>query len=101
MKIGRQYGHKMEILDVGGGFPTGSLDQDIIKTLEKTRNNELGYQVIAEPGRYFSANACTLLFRIMAKKIKHGKLCYHVNESLFHSFNCVLMDGVSFENSTD
>ena len=30
--------------------------------------------------------------------MKQGKLCYHVNESLYHSFNCILMDGVSFED---
>lgn len=57
--------------------------------------------MIAEPGRHFSANTCSLLFRIMTKRIKHGRLCYHVNESLYHSFNCILMDGISFENQND
>ena len=33
--------------------------------------------------------------------MKHGKPCYHLNESLYHSFNCNLMDGVSFENAED
>jgi len=28
-------------------------------------------------------------------------MCYHVNDGVYHSFNCVLMDGVSFENQND
>ncbi|CAK69987.1 unnamed protein product (macronuclear) [Paramecium tetraurelia] len=101
MKIGRLYGHKMILLDVGGGFPTGNIQENIINALKKTENDPLGYEVIAEPGRHFSANTCYLLFRIMTKRIKHGRLCYHVNESLYHSFNCVLMDGITFENEND
>lgn len=88
----------MELLDVGGGFPSGELTPHLIKTLSKTYNDPLGYQVIAEPGRHFSSNTSHLLFKVMAKRTKQGKLCYHVNESLYHSFNCILMDGVSFEN---
>ena len=61
-------------------------------------NDPLGYEVIAEPGRHFSSNTCYLLFRIMTKRIKSGRICYHVNDSLYHSFNCVLMDGITFEN---
>ena len=58
----------MELLDVGGGFPSGEFNENSINALKKTENDPLGYQVIAEPGRFFSANSCSLLFRIMAKK---------------------------------
>ena len=53
--------------------------------------------MIAEPGRHFSAKSCYLATRILGKRIKENKVCYHLNESLYHSFNCNLMDGVSFE----
>ena len=53
---------------------------------------------MAEPGRHFCSNAFYLLTRVICKKIKNGKVCYHLNESLYHSFNCNLMDDVSFEN---
>ena len=33
----------------------------------------------------------------MTRRMKSNRLCYHVNDSLYHSFNCILMDGVSFE----
>ena len=67
--------------------------------LEITRNDPLGYQTIAEPGRHFSAYSCYLMTRVIGKRMKSGKPCYHMNESLYHSFNCNLMDGMSFENS--
>lgn len=34
MEIGRKYGHDMDILNVGGGFPHGDLTQKIIADLK-------------------------------------------------------------------
>ena len=103
MEIGRNFGHRMEILDLGGGYPAGDLNTSIESALDLTRPeyNTLGYRVIAEPGRHFSSNTCYLATKIIGKRIKDGRLCYHINDSLYHSFNCMLMDGVSFENSDD
>ena len=91
----------MSTLDIGGGFPSGELSQMTIDALTPTKNDPLNYRVIAEPGRHFSANSFYLLSRIIGKRTKNGKPCFHINESLYHSFNCNLMDGVSFENSND
>lgn len=99
MELGRSHGHEMSILDIGGGFPSGDLPEKTIDALRCTENDPLGYRVIAEPGRHFSRNSFYLLTRILGKRVKHGKPCYHMNDSLYHSFNCNLMDGVSFENS--
>ena len=101
MEIGRIYGHEMGTLDIGGGFPSGELSQRTIEALRPTENDSLNYRVIAEPGRHFSGNGFYLLTRILGKRVKHGKPCFHLNDSLYHSFNCNLMDGVSFENSED
>lgn len=101
LKIGREYGHEMSIMDVGGGFPSADLNKKTIDALKVTENDPLGYTVIAEPGRHFCGNAFYLLTRVLGKRVKNGKLCYHLNESLYHSFNCNVMDGVSFENSND
>lgn len=54
--------------------------------------------MVAEPGRYFSSKTCQLATRVIGKRIKKGRLSYHINDSLYHSFNCLLMDGLSFEN---
>ena len=86
----------MNLLDVGGGFPTGDLSQATIEALSITKNDPLGYEVISEPGRHFAGHSCYLLTRVLGKRLKNGKPCYHLNDSLYHSFNCNLMDGVSF-----
>lgn len=91
----------MEILDLGGGYPSGDLHDSFTSALLDTARDPLGYKVIAEPGRHFSSHCCHLLTRVLAKRIKQEKTCFHVNDSLYHSFNCILMDGVSFENDNE
>lgn len=91
----------MKILDIGGGFPAADISQLTFEALKPTRNDHLGYQVIAEPGRHFSSRCFYLLTRVLGMRLKNGKPCYHMNDSVYHSFNCTLMDGVSFENSND
>ena len=91
----------MSIMDIGGGFPSTELSQTTIAALRPTSTDGLNYRVIAEPGRHFSANTFHLLTRIIGRRVKNNKPCFHINESLYHSFNCNLMDGISFENSTD
>jgi len=56
---------------------------------------------MAEPGRHMSSTTCYLMMRVIGKRTKFGKTCYHVNESLYHSFNSMLMDGMTFENDQD
>jgi len=91
----------MTLLDVGGGFPSGELNTKTIDALKPTQHDPLGYRTIAEPGRHFCGNSFYLLTRVLGKRLKNNKPCYHLNESLYHSFNCNVMDGVSFENSVD
>ncbi len=54
--------------------------------------------MISEPGRYLASKCNLLAVRVIAKRNKSDKICYHINDSLYHSFNCMLMDGVNFEN---
>jgi len=72
-----------------------------IDALKVTQYDPLGYRTIAEPGRHFCGNSFYLLTRVLGKRLKNNKPCFHLNESLYHSFNCNVMDGVSFENSVD
>jgi diaminopimelate decarboxylase len=88
-------------MNVGGAFSKDGLSPKIIEDLKITKNNPLNYKVIAEPGRYFCSSSCYLLTRILAKRIKSGKPCYQINDSLYHAFNCILLDGISFENQRD
>ena len=44
----------MEILDLGGGYPAGDLNDTLVDALKITKDDPLGYRVVAEPGRHFS-----------------------------------------------
>lgn len=98
IEIGRKFGHKMETLDLGGGYPAGEIEGSMLEALKMTKDDPLGYRVIAEPGRYLCSNTGYIFTRVIGKRNKNNKNCLHVNDSLYHQFNCVLMDGISFEN---
>ncbi len=69
----------MMVLDIGGGFPAGELTKKTIDALRITENDPLGYRVIAEPGRHFSSYSSYLLTRVIGKRQKNNKPCYHLN----------------------
>ncbi|KAG7258704.1 hypothetical protein CRUP_002006 [Coryphaenoides rupestris] len=75
--MAEEFGYKMNLLDIGGGFP-GSEDVKlkfeeitaiINPALDKYFPVDGGVRVIAEPGRYYVASACTLAVNIIAKKV--------------------------------
>jgi diaminopimelate decarboxylase len=37
--------------------------------------------------------------RVIGKRSKNTRPCYHVNDGVYHSFNGILMDGMNFEGS--
>ena len=49
-----------------------------IEVLKGTKSEK--YRVIAEPGRHFSQETCHLAVRVIGKRTKMGKICYHVND---------------------
>lgn len=96
MKLGKAMGHPMEILDLGGGFPMGDLTKTHKFIITKTKDRN--YKVIAEPGRYFSSLSSILATRVLGRRHKHEKFCYHLNDSVYHTFNVVIMDAVNWNN---
>ncbi len=44
----------MGILNLGGGFPATDLTDELIEVLKETKDDPLGYKVVAEPGRHLS-----------------------------------------------
>ncbi|XP_060807208.1 ornithine decarboxylase isoform X2 [Amyelois transitella] len=97
-------GHRLALLDLGGGFPGGrgcSLAEvaSEINTALETHFPSRSVRVIAEPGRYFAAAAYTLATMVHAKREvtpKEGEdelhTMYFVNDGVYGSFNCVLYD---------
>lgn len=99
-----QLGFKMELLDIGGGFPgslqLGALFQEVADTVNSSLANLFGQyhdlKVIAEPGRYFACSTHTLAVNIISKRCKNidseKSFMYYVNDGVYGSFNCVFYD---------
>ena len=109
--IGKENGYTLKILDIGGGFP-GTDDtvikfEDIANTINDAINiyfsedefsPEYGFQIIAEPGRYFASASHTLVLNVIAKNKKIDKqtkevtFAYTLNDGVYGSFNCIMFD---------
>jgi ornithine decarboxylase len=90
---------RVKILDIGGGFPA-PYDAHVrpFAELAKTLNAEFerlfppDMEILAEPGRFLVATACTLVVEIIGKAVRNGKPCYYVNDGVYGTFSGVLFD---------
>jgi len=93
-------GKRRKVLDIGGGFPVmytpdvkSFSDLCVILNSEINRlfpNDDI--QVIAEPGRFIVATACTLVTKIIGKAVRDGKTCYYLNDGVYHTFSGQVFD---------
>jgi len=97
---GRRLDFDMRLLDIGGGFPaTEEEGKDCASLAEIAaivspilERDFQGVSLIAEPGRFFCAEAQTLATQIIGKRLREERREYTVNEGLYQSFNCMLYD---------
>jgi len=95
----RKKGYNLNIVDIGGGFPV-PYDAQVPKfqRLAKLLNAEFkrlfpeGIEIIAEPGRFIVATAATLVSEIIGKARRDGKVFYHINDGVYHTFSGVVYD---------
>lgn len=92
-------GHKIKILDIGGGFPVKYHNKvKSFKTLARKLNAEFErlfppeIEILAEPGRFMVANAGTLVTRIIGKAVRDGKTCYYLDDGVYHTFSGIVFD---------
>jgi len=90
---------KMNQLDIGGGFPA-PYDANVqpLKELAKILNHEIDrlfpkdVAILAEPGRFLVATACTSIAEVIGKSHRDNKRCYYINDGLYHTYSGVLFD---------
>jgi ornithine decarboxylase len=95
---GRGY-TKMNLLDIGGGFPV-PYDKTVKPFSELARkiNAELNrlfpkdIQILAEPGRFMVATAGTAVARVIGKAVRNGKLCYYIDDGVYNTFSGIIFD---------
>jgi len=91
--------HKMFLLDIGGGFPA-PYDTTVkpFRELARIINTELDrlfpreIQILAEPGRFMVATAATSVSKIIGKAVRNGKLCYYIDDGVYHTFSGIIFD---------
>ena len=92
-------GFNLKLLDIGGGFPAAYDDSvPALSSLAKTINSELNrlfpktIEILAEPGRFLVASAGTAVSKIIGKAIRSGKLCYYVDDGVYHTYSGIIFD---------
>jgi ornithine decarboxylase len=90
---------KMNLLDIGGGFPAPY--DDSVKpfpVLAKVINAELDrlfpkdVQILAEPGRFLAAVCGTSVASVIGKAVRDGKTSYYINDGVYHTYSGVIFD---------
>lgn len=90
---------KMFLLDIGGGFPA-PYDATVkpFRELASIINREIdrlfpkNVQILAEPGRFLCATAATAVSKIVGRAVRDGKLCYYIDDGVYHTFSGVIFD---------
>ena len=92
-------GLKIRILDIGGGFPVKYHPEvKSLTELAKQLKTEISrlfpedMQILAEPGRFLVANACTLVAKVVGKAFRDGKPCYYINDGVYHTYSGQIFD---------
>lgn len=98
-KDARNNGFGLNIIDIGGGFPV-SYDKNVpeIEKIASVINSECrrlfpeDIELIAEPGRFLVANAATLITKIIGRAKRSGKVYYHIDDGVYHTFSGIVYD---------
>jgi ornithine decarboxylase len=103
MKESESRGHKIKILDIGGGFPVKYNSKvKSFRTLARKLNTEFDrlfpadIEILAEPGRFMVANAATLITKIIGKAARDGKTCYYLDDGVYHTFSGIVFDHCTY-----
>lgn len=92
-------GYRINILDIGGGFPVkyhskvksfGRLAKVLNTEIERLFPKKM--EILAEPGRFMVANAATLVTKIIGKAVRDGKTCYYLDDGVYHTFSGIVFD---------
>jgi ornithine decarboxylase len=98
IRQGRQDGHDLDTLDIGGGFPIayGSRVQPIrsfCRPIRRAlRSLPPGVSAIAEPGRFIAGPAGTCVASVVGRAQREGRWWYYLDDGLYGSFSGQLYD---------
>ena len=100
-------GVKMDLLDLGGGFPARymedivPMDQFCRPIKEALGSHFAGTRLIAEPGRAICADAIVLVTKVIGKSIRNNTPWYYLDDGLYSSFSGKIFDHADYPIVTD
>ena len=98
--IAEAEGIKMNVLDIGGGFPGD--DNPFFKEIATVINQQIekhfpkNIKIIAEPGRFLVASCKTIVTRVISTRRQPEYMNYFTNEGIFGALNYIHFDTPSF-----
>jgi ornithine decarboxylase len=96
-------GVRLDTLDIGGGYPVPYIEPVMpIQYYCHPIHSEIerqfpGVRIIAEPGRFISAPAMTLVASVMGKAERSGLLWYYLDDGLYGSYSGKLYDHCDYQ----
>ncbi len=102
----KQNGIKLNILDIGGGFPIKHFDKDnhidfqtlaskIRKELKRIFDKDVKF--IAEPGRFFAGPAGLLITRVVGRTFRNNKNYYYLDDGIYQDFSGIVFDHCKYQ----
>src|SRR5208282_6289121 len=96
-------GFDLKLLDIGSGFPA-HYDATVppFTRLARMINAELNrlfpepIEILAEPGRFLVASAVTAVSQIIGKAVRGGKLCYYLDDGVYHTYSGQIFDHAQY-----
>lgn len=104
-KESKQYGLKLKMLDIGGGFPINHFDSEkidfkkiagVIKR-ETKRLFDKNIKIIAEPGRFFAGPAGTLVTSVVGRTFRNNKNYYYLDDGVYADFSGIVFDHCKYQ----
>jgi ornithine decarboxylase len=95
-------GIKMDVLDIGGGFPVRYLENVVpirkfCEPINDALNNYFSRtKVIAEPGRVICGDAAVLITRVVGKSLRSSVQWYYIDDGLYNSFSGKVYDHAEY-----
>ena len=89
-------GIKMNVLDIGGGFP--GADNHFFEKIATVINQQIekhfpqNVKIIAEPGRFLVASCQTIVTRVISARKGADYMNYYTNEGVYGAFNYIHFD---------
>ena len=92
-------GIKMNVLDIGGGFPGD--DNQFFQQIASVISHQIEkhfpkhVEIIAEPGRFLVASCKSIVTRVISTQTQSDYMNYFINEGIYGALNYIHYDDPS------